>query len=71
MQNIEVDQMNKLINLSELRGSTGLEEYLGRIEKRIIIKTLEEVKFNKAEAAKKLKIPRATLYYKMEKYGIK
>jgi PAS domain S-box-containing protein len=71
MQNIEVDQMNKLINLSELRGSTGLEEYLGRIEKRIIIKTLEEVKFNKAEAAKKLKIPRGTLYYKMEKYGIK
>lgn len=71
MQNIEVDQMNKLINLSELRGSTGLEEYLGRIEKRIIIKTLEEVKFNKAEAAKKLKIPRATLYYKMKKYGIK
>ncbi|HHZ00237.1 MAG TPA: sigma 54-interacting transcriptional regulator [Sedimentibacter sp.] len=71
MQKIEVDEMNKLINLNELKGSTGLEDYLGQIEKRIIKKILEEVNYNKSEAAKILKIPRATLYYKMEKYGIK
>lgn len=71
MQNIQVDEINKVINVNEIKQyETGLEEYIEKVEKRIIQKTLEEVQFNKSEAAKKLKVPRATLYYKIEKYGI-
>lgn len=71
MQTIEVDEINKFIDLNEIENyESGLEEYLEKIEKRIIIKTLEEMNYNKSEAAKKLKIPRATLYYKMDKYEI-
>lgn len=70
MQNIEVDEIKKFINLNEINSYAGLEEYIQQIEKRIIIKTLEETNYNKSEAAKKLKIPRATLYYKMDKYKL-
>jgi transcriptional regulator with PAS, ATPase and Fis domain len=70
MQDIEVDEIKKLINLNEIKSYSGLEEYIQQIEKRIIIKTLEEMNYNKKETAKKLQIPRATLYYKMDKYGI-
>lgn len=71
LQKIEVDEINKVINLNEIRNSeTGLDDYLEKIEKRIILKTLEDNNFNKSETAKQLKIPRATLYYKMEKYNI-
>lgn len=40
------------------------------LEKDLIIKTLEEVKYNKSKAAKLLNIDRSTLYAKMEKYNI-
>lgn len=71
MQDIKVDKINKAININEINQyESGLEEYMGRIEKQIIIKTLKEVNFNKSEAAKRLKIPRATLYYKIDKYEI-
>jgi len=71
MQKIEVDEINKIININEIKNSEiGLDEYLEKIEKRIILKTLEEMNFNKSETAKQLKIPRATLYYKMDKHGI-
>ncbi len=72
MQNIKVDEIKKVIDVNEIKNhEIGLEEYLEKIEKRIIQKTLEELNFNKTEAAKHLKLPRATLYYKMEKYNIK
>ncbi len=72
MQNIEVDEINKVINLGEIKQyETGLDEYMEKLEKKIIQSTLEELNFNKSEAAKQLKIPRATLYYKIDKYNIK
>ena len=40
------------------------------VEKSLILKTLEEVYYNKSKAAEKLKMSRSTLYAKMEKYGI-
>lgn len=39
-------------------------------EKDLILKTLQEVKYNKSKAARLLNIDRTTLYYKMSKYGI-
>ena len=39
-------------------------------EKEMIIKTLQEVRFNKSKAARILNIDRKTLYLKIEKYGI-
>lgn len=39
-------------------------------EKEFIIKTLQEVRYNKSKAAKLLNIDRKTLYYKMAKYNI-
>lgn len=39
-------------------------------EREMIIKTLQEVRFNKSKAARILNIDRKTLYLKMEKYGI-
>jgi two-component system response regulator HydG len=40
-------------------------------EKELIVKTLQEVRYNKSKAARILNIDRKTLYLKMEKYGIK
>jgi PAS domain S-box-containing protein len=49
--------------------ASGLKEIIDSIEKEIIINTLKECNHNKSEAAKKLNIPRATLYRKLEEYG--
>lgn len=40
------------------------------IEKSLIASTLEQVKYNKAKAARLLHIDRSTLYAKMKKYGL-
>lgn len=39
-------------------------------ERELIIKTLQDVRFNKSKAARLLNIDRKTLYMKIEKYGI-
>ncbi len=39
-------------------------------EREMIVKTLQDVKYNKSQAAKKLGMDRKTLYNKMDKYGI-
>jgi two-component system response regulator HydG len=39
-------------------------------EKEMILKTLEEAKYNKSKAARLLNIDRKTLYSKMERYGL-
>jgi len=48
----------------------GLNELLQSVEKEVIKSALEESKFNKSIAAKKLDIPRVTLYRKMKDYGM-
>ena len=48
-----------------------LSEVTVTVEKEMITRILCEEGFNKAAAAKKLGVPRSTLYYKMEKLGIK
>ena len=44
---------------------------LKEIEKRVIIKVLERVDFNKSAAARKLGISYNTLAFKIRRYGIK
>lgn len=48
----------------------GLREMLFNYEKLLINKALEDSKGNITEAAKILKIPRSTLHYKIDNYGI-
>jgi len=50
--------------------STDLRTNQATNEKELILKTLEQVKYNKSKAAKLLNIDRTTLYYKMSKYSI-
>ncbi|MDD5085360.1 MAG: sigma-54 dependent transcriptional regulator [Candidatus Omnitrophica bacterium] len=47
-----------------------LKEGTEELEKKLILKALEESKWNKQEAAKKLQLSRRALYYKLEKYGL-
>ncbi len=47
-----------------------LDELLLKREREVIIRAMEECKHNKARAAKKLGIPRSTLYYKLKSLGI-
>jgi DNA-binding NtrC family response regulator len=50
--------------------ATGTQASLEELEKQHIIRTLEQVKYNKSRAAELLGIDRATLYRKAQKYGI-
>ena len=47
-----------------------LEDYLGDIEKQVIIKALEETRWNRTAAAKKLGMSLRSLRYRLEKLGI-
>lgn len=47
-----------------------LTKIITKVEKDTIIKALKKSENNKAKAAKLLKIPRTTLIYKIDKYGI-
>ncbi|MDF2531776.1 MAG: PspF2 [Clostridia bacterium] len=48
----------------------GLGKIIESVEKEVILNTLKECRNNKSETAKKLNIPRATLYRKIEEYGL-
>lgn len=68
MQNEEY-QANST-SLSERNSDSILKNASSNIEKQLIIKTIEEVKYNKSQAAKILNIDRKTLYNKMKLYNI-
>ena len=51
--------------------SISLAEAMASYEKKMIIDALKSSNWKIVDAAKKLKIPRTSLQYKMEKYGIK
>jgi DNA-binding NtrC family response regulator len=48
----------------------GLSKIVEWVEKEVILNTLKECGYNKSEAAKRLNIPRATLYRKIEEYEL-
>ena len=51
-------------------GPADLEVYLGNIERDLILKTLQETKYNRTKAAEKLGITFRALRYKLKKLGI-
>lgn len=65
IKNQAVENFNT--NIEEIDLTLHIQEY----EKRILENVLQKVNGNKTKAAKILNIPRTTLYYKMELYGIK
>jgi arginine utilization regulatory protein len=54
----------------EIRLSNSLPDILSSIEKKIILKKLDEFNYNITKAARSLKINRQTLQHKMKRYGI-
>lgn len=72
LRNIDYDIDELSYNSSiEEENKEGLEETLEKLEKEIIKKALNKTGWQKSKAAKILRIPRTTLYYKIEKYGLK
>lgn len=63
-------ELIRIANTTPLPQQEGLKSIQNLNEKELIIKALEEAKFNKTKAAKILNIDRATLYYKLSKYNI-
>ncbi|MDN3688204.1 sigma-54-dependent transcriptional regulator [Cyclobacterium jeungdonense] len=54
----------------DIHSASDLKSSFEEQEKSLILKTLEETKFNKSKAAKVLNMDRKTLYNKLEKYGL-
>lgn len=55
---------------ADIHSARDLKSSFEEQEKSLILKTLEETKFNKSKAAKVLNMDRKTLYNKLEKYGL-
>jgi len=62
------DMVNQVLGevVDEDENASDLKDAAHKFEKEVIITTLEEVNFNKSEAARKLNIDRKTLYNKMK-----
>lgn len=61
---------NNFFKYEEDLEDKGYDDLVADYEKHILIKTLNQTK-NKSEAAKKLKLTRQNLNYKLEKFGLK
>lgn len=73
--NISISDLPPYVIKGSMKGKAikeggGLKEILDSVEKEVIINALKECGHNKSEAAKKLCIPRASLYRKIEEYGL-
>ncbi len=66
LRTAQLENFTKEENFDELT----LNEAISHVEKKIITETLQKFSGNKAKTAKKLGIPRMSLYRKLEKYSI-
>lgn len=64
------EEMLLSINNLPKQNNSDLKQINEANEKEMIVKTLQQVKFNKSKAAQLLNIDRKTLYSKIERYGI-
>ena len=65
-----IDSMREMENREKTAGVYDLKALQEVQEREMILKTLQEVRYNKSKAARILNIDRKTLYLKMDKYGI-
>jgi two-component system response regulator HydG len=65
-----IENMRTLENKEKTAGVYDLKALQEVQEREMILKTLQEVRYNKSKAARILNIDRKTLYLKMDKYGI-
>jgi two-component system, NtrC family, response regulator HydG len=65
-----IESMRELQNKEKTAGVYDLKALQEVQEREMILKTLQEVRYNKSKAARILNIDRKTLYLKMDKYGI-
>ena len=65
-----IESIRKRDNKQKTTGVYDLKALQEVQEKEMILKTLQEVRYNKSKAARILNIDRKTLYLKMDKYGI-
>ena len=56
--------------LHKLNPDVPLEDYLGEVEKQAILQTLEETRWNRTAAAKKLGMTLRSLRYRLSKLGL-
>ncbi len=70
-QNILDNPDDEYAEQNGVRGKPFLDSVTKEVERRTILKILQEVRGNKARAAALLGIPRSTLYYRLEKLGLK
>ncbi len=67
---IEIDNLPSHIKIEHSDGDARINPTLEASERRTIERALRDVRYNKKRAAELLSISRATLYKKIEKYGI-
>jgi two-component system, NtrC family, response regulator HydG len=65
-----IDNMRAMQTKEKTAGVYDLKALQEVQEREMILKTLQEVRYNKSKAARILNIDRKTLYLKMDKYGI-
>jgi two-component system, NtrC family, response regulator HydG len=65
-----IQNMREMQNREKTAGVYDLKALQEVQEREMILKTLQEVRYNKSKAARILNIDRKTLYLKMDKYGI-
>ena len=65
-----IENMRSIENREKTAGVYDLKALQEVQEREMILKTLQEVRYNKSKAARILNIDRKTLYLKMDKYGI-
>ena len=65
-----IDNMRAMETREKTAGVYDLKALQEVQEREMILKTLQEVRYNKSKAARILNIDRKTLYLKMDKYGI-
>lgn len=76
IESADLSFLKKYISFNPKRynGKESLESYVSslveKIEREIIVNTLEESGWNRRETSEKLKIGRRTLFTKMKRYGL-
>jgi len=67
---LDRSQMDDSATMDSTPEDEGLDDYMEKIEKRILQNALKDARYNKTEAARRLGITFRSFRYKLDKYGI-